>query len=342
MSGLVEIVDTTMRDGNQSLWSATGLTTPDLLAIAPTVDRVGFHALDFSSSTHMAVSVRFHREDPWERIRLISAAMPNTPLSLITPGVRFISWVPADEEVMALVFTCLARNGIRRMQIVDPANDPPRLIALARMARTAGIEEVVLGLTYSISPAHTIDYYAERTAALAAVRRDGCAVSEGPGRPPDDRHRARAGSALPARRRRAPGRAAQPLHDRPGAAGLHGRRARRLRRPPHRDRAGVAGHLQPRRLLDGAKPRGRGLLALTRPRGAGGRRGLLQRARARQGPAAGDRSGVRLRLLPPPAARRHGHDDAADARRSCAAPSSSTRRSRRSSACARRWATRSW
>jgi oxaloacetate decarboxylase alpha subunit len=170
MSGLVEIVDTTMRDGNQSLWSATGLTTPDLLAIAPTVDRVGFHALDFSSSTHMAVSVRFHREDPWERIRLISAAMPNTPLSLITPGVRFISWVPADEDVMALVFTCLARNGIRRMQIVDPANDPPRLMTLARMARAAGIEEVVLGLTYSISPAHTIDYYAERTAAL-----DGCA-----------------------------------------------------------------------------------------------------------------------------------------------------------------------
>ena len=48
MSRLVEIVDTTTRDGNQSLWSATGLTTPDVLAIAPTIDRVGFHAADFS------------------------------------------------------------------------------------------------------------------------------------------------------------------------------------------------------------------------------------------------------------------------------------------------------
>ena len=93
-----------MRDGNQSLWSATGLTTPDVLAIAPTVDRVGYHALDFTSSTHMAVSVRFHREDPWERIRLVSAAMPNTPLSMITTGMRFISWVPADEDVMGLSF----------------------------------------------------------------------------------------------------------------------------------------------------------------------------------------------------------------------------------------------
>ena len=70
----IEIVDTTTRDGNQSLWGATGLTTPDVLAIAPTMDRVGFRACDFTSSTHMAVSVRFHREDPWERLRLVSAA----------------------------------------------------------------------------------------------------------------------------------------------------------------------------------------------------------------------------------------------------------------------------
>jgi oxaloacetate decarboxylase alpha subunit len=86
VSRLVDIVDTTTRDGNQSLWSATGMTTPDVLEIAPTMDRVGFHACDFSSSTHMAVSVRFHREDPWERFRLVSAAMPNTPLCFITTG----------------------------------------------------------------------------------------------------------------------------------------------------------------------------------------------------------------------------------------------------------------
>ena len=169
MSGRrIDIVDTTMRDGNQSLWGAMGLTTPDLLAIAPAAERVGFHALDFTSSTHMSVSVRFHQEDPWERIRVISAAMPTTPLNLITTGMRFISWVPANEEVMALVFRCVVRNGIRRFQIVDPANDPERLVRLAKMARQAGCEEVVIGLTYSISPAHTTQYYAERAAALAS------------------------------------------------------------------------------------------------------------------------------------------------------------------------------
>ncbi|HLG08497.1 MAG TPA: hypothetical protein VI409_07500 [Gaiellaceae bacterium] len=167
MSGLVDIVDTTTRDGNQSLWSATGLTTPDVLAIAPTMDRVGFHALDFTSSTHMAVSVRFHQEDPWERIRLVSAAMPATPLSFITTGMRFISWVPCDEDLMRLVFRCVVRNGIRRFQVADPSNDPGRLRRVARMAREEGVEEIVIGLTYSVSEVHTHAYFAERAAALA-------------------------------------------------------------------------------------------------------------------------------------------------------------------------------
>src|SRR5947207_2917743 len=144
---VVDIVDTTMRDGNQSLWSATGLTTGDILAIAPTIDRIGYHAADFTSSTHMAVAVRFHQEDPWERLRLVSAAMPNTPLSYITTGMRFISWVPADEDVMRLSFRLAVRNGLRRVQIADPSNDPERLRRLARIVRDEGVEEVVLGLT---------------------------------------------------------------------------------------------------------------------------------------------------------------------------------------------------
>ena len=165
--GLVDVVDTTTRDGNQSLWSATGLTTGDIVAIAPTMDRVGFHAVDFTSSTHMAVAVRFHHEDPWERLRLVSAAMPNTPLSFITTGMRFITWVPVDEEVMRLAFRCVVRNGIRRFQVVDPSNDPGRLRRVAVVAREEGVEEIAIALTYSVSAVHTHAYYAERAAALA-------------------------------------------------------------------------------------------------------------------------------------------------------------------------------
>ena len=170
MSRTIEFVDTTTRDGNQSLWSATGLTTPDVLAIAPALERVGYHALDFTSSTHLAVSVRFHREDPWERIRLVSEAMPSTPLGMITTGMRFISWVPAEEDVMRLSFRVGVRNGLRRLQIADPSNDPDRLRRIARMARQEGFEEVVIGLTYSISEVHTHAYYAGRAADLADCR----------------------------------------------------------------------------------------------------------------------------------------------------------------------------
>jgi len=163
----IEFVDTSTRDGNQSLWGATGLTTPDVLSIAPAMDRVGFRALDFTTSTHMAVSVRFHHEDPWERIRRVSAAMPNTMLNFLTTGMRFISWEPAEEDVIRLAFDCVVRNGIRRIQVAEPMNDPDALIALARLARETGFEEVVIGLTYSRSAVHDDEHYVTRARRLA-------------------------------------------------------------------------------------------------------------------------------------------------------------------------------
>ncbi len=123
---MIEFVDTTTRDGNQSLWGATGLTTPDVLAIAPVIERVGFRALDFTTSTHMAISVRYHREDPWERLRAVSAAMPTTMLNFLTTGMRFISWEPAEEDVIRLAFRLVVRNGIRRVQIATRRTTPTR------------------------------------------------------------------------------------------------------------------------------------------------------------------------------------------------------------------------
>jgi oxaloacetate decarboxylase alpha subunit len=164
---VIDLVDTTTRDGNQSLWGATGLTTPDVLAIAPTIDRVGYRALDFTSSTHMAISVRYHREDPWERIRLMRAAMPRTPLTFLTTGMRFISWEPAEEDVIRLAFRLVVRNGIRRVQIADPMNDVAQLALIARIAREEGFEEVVVGLTYSSSPVHDDAHYTTRATAIA-------------------------------------------------------------------------------------------------------------------------------------------------------------------------------
>ena len=166
--GLVEIVDTTTRDGNQSLWGATGLTTRDVLAIAPTMDRVGFHAVDFTSSTHMAVAVRFHHEDPWERLRLVSAAMPNTPLS--THHHRHaVHLLAARRRGRACGSCSAARSATGSAGCRSPTRPtiPASLRRMAAIAREEGVEEIVIGLTYSVSPVHTDAYYAERAAAMA-------------------------------------------------------------------------------------------------------------------------------------------------------------------------------
>ena len=95
-----------------------------MLQIAPLLDRVGFRALDFTSSTAMGVAVRTHREDPWERIRLTRAAMPDTPLQFIGTGFRFISWELAHPEFMQLVYERLVAAGIDRGScVLDPMHD---------------------------------------------------------------------------------------------------------------------------------------------------------------------------------------------------------------------------
>jgi len=132
------LVDVSLRDGNQSLWGAAGFTTAQVLRVAPLMDRVGFEALDFTSSTHMGVAVRVHREDPWERIRLASQAMPNTPLQLIGTGMRFISWERAHPDLMRLVYDRLVANGIARFVVLDPTHDAEAMLASARMVRPPG------------------------------------------------------------------------------------------------------------------------------------------------------------------------------------------------------------
>jgi oxaloacetate decarboxylase (Na+ extruding) subunit alpha len=164
----ISLVDTTVRDGHQSLWSANALSTPMIAEIAPVLDRVGFHAVDFTSSTHMAMAVRWHREDPWERIRVVRDLMPETRLGFITPGMRFMAWWRAPADVIRLALACVIRTGVRRIWVAESMNDVTTDLAIAEIVRDEGAEEVVVGLVYSISPVHTDDYYAERARAIAA------------------------------------------------------------------------------------------------------------------------------------------------------------------------------
>jgi len=164
----IELIDVSLRDGNQSLWGATGLRTPHILQIAPLLDRVGFRALDYTSSTHMGVAVRNHREDPWERIRLTRQAMPDTALQFIGTGLRFISWEAAHPDLMQLVYDRLAVNGIDRVVVLDPMHDVAAALQSARMLRAAGIREVIAALVYTVSAVHDDAFYAGLAKQLAA------------------------------------------------------------------------------------------------------------------------------------------------------------------------------
>jgi oxaloacetate decarboxylase alpha subunit len=166
----IQILDVSIRDGNQSLWGATGLATPHILQIAPVMDRVGFRAIDFTSSTHMGVAVRTHREDPWERIRLTHAAMPNTPLQFIGSGLRFISWEPLHPEMMQLAYDRLVEAGMSRFVVLDPMHDMDAVLRSAGMIRAAGADEIIAALTFTVSEVHDDAYYAGLASAMAAVR----------------------------------------------------------------------------------------------------------------------------------------------------------------------------
>jgi oxaloacetate decarboxylase alpha subunit len=164
----VKLVDVTMRDGNQSLWGATGLNTAHMLQAAALTERCGFHAVDFTSSSHMAVAVRYFQNNPWERIRRMRAAMPTTPLQFITTGLRFIAWQQADPDFMRLVYRRLQANGIRRFVMLDPMHEVPAVIEASRIIKQEGEAEVMAALTFTLSDVHDDAFYAGFAKALMA------------------------------------------------------------------------------------------------------------------------------------------------------------------------------
>jgi len=163
----VRLVETSLRDGNQCLWAAVGIDTARTLSIAPTMDAVGYKAIDFTTSTHMGVAVRFKREDPWERIRLMAEATPRTPLQFMGTGFRFISWETASAEFMSLAYRVLARHGIRRFCLADPMNDAAANVLNARLVKQAGGEYVIAALVFTLSPIHDDAHYAACARTLA-------------------------------------------------------------------------------------------------------------------------------------------------------------------------------
>ena len=158
----VAFVDTTLRDAHQSLWNGQ-MTTAMMLPIAPVIDQVGFEALDFMALISMDWCVRNQRENPWERVRLMSRAMPNTPL--IVGGVlRNFGSVP--DSVTEFWAKKIGEAGAGRLRINDPYHDIDQITKAIKWSKDAGMITMV-ALIYSYSPVHTDKYYARKARQIA-------------------------------------------------------------------------------------------------------------------------------------------------------------------------------
>ncbi len=171
----VRFIDTTFRDGSQSLW-AGGMRHGMIEAVAETMDRAGFDVIEVPvGGNHMKKSLRDSKEDPWERARMVARFMPNTVKSCMA-GAHIVLFEAATtpRPVIELYYACLARMGaLNRVQIMANVMDECKRTFpwVVPMFRGLGLQ-VAIALSYTISPRHTDDYYAQKTREVLAFNPD--------------------------------------------------------------------------------------------------------------------------------------------------------------------------
>ncbi len=146
----IKFVDTTIRDGHQSLW-AENMTTGMMLPVAETLDRAGFDAIELISSSHLKKCVRELKEDPWARVRLMRERMPRTPLRL--NAGRFSAFDITPRSMYRLFMERMAANGIREARISEEWNELEGWEWKTKVSRDVGINPV-LNIIYSVSQAY--------------------------------------------------------------------------------------------------------------------------------------------------------------------------------------------
>ncbi len=165
----IQFVDTTLRDGQASLW-AENMRTGMMLLVAERIDNAGFQAIEIMASSHLKKCVRELREDPFERIRLVAQKIRKTTLRALG-AARISAFELSPDSVVELWFERMLANGIRQLRISDPANDPAGWRKSVERAKRIGLG-TVLNLTFSVSPKHSDEYYARKAREAAALEPD--------------------------------------------------------------------------------------------------------------------------------------------------------------------------
>lgn len=162
----IKVVDTTLRDAHQCLW-ATRMTTAMMLPVAEKMDRIGFEAIDLMGGPQFDVCVRYLKENPWERIRLMRQKVTRTKMQWAMRSTSLLSFDVQPEDVNFLWLECLAKNGIRRVRVNDALCHWDNTVDIMRKVKDLGMD-LVGAIVYCLSPAHTDEFYAAKTQELVA------------------------------------------------------------------------------------------------------------------------------------------------------------------------------
>jgi pyruvate carboxylase subunit B len=164
---LVSIIDTTLRDAHQSLL-ATRLRTRDILEIADMIDNAGFYSLEVWGGATFDAALRYLREDPWERLRLIRERVKHTKLQMLLRGQNLVGYRHYPDDVVEKFVELAHKNGIDIFRVFDALNDVRNMKASIRKAKEIGA--IVQGaICYTISPVHTLEYYLKTVGELLSL-----------------------------------------------------------------------------------------------------------------------------------------------------------------------------
>ncbi len=172
----LRIMDTTIRDGQQSLW-ATRMTIGEMLPILPKMDEVGYWAIEAWGGATFDTCLRFLDENPWERLRQIKRAAPKTPLSMLVRGQNLVGYRHYSTSVVDKFIECAHRNGVEVFRVFDALNDIDNVRDCARAVKRVGAH-LEGAISYTTSPVHTLDAYVEYACKLKELGADTICVKD--------------------------------------------------------------------------------------------------------------------------------------------------------------------
>jgi oxaloacetate decarboxylase (Na+ extruding) subunit alpha len=176
MTRQVGIIDTTLRDAQQCLWT-TRMTAAMMDPIAETLDSAGFDMIDFMAPVQFDVCVRYLREDPFEKARYFRQKFRETPLRGYCRSKSLVGFSMAPDDMVELWIERLAANGFRVVGTLDSLLDVDNMSVSIRHAKKVGIKSIG-ALVFCESPLHTDELYARTARALVEQGVDGIMLKD--------------------------------------------------------------------------------------------------------------------------------------------------------------------